>query len=97
MYKKETFKYLEDLNVCMGTITVNIRKETEEKFRSVVKKERGEGKGILGKAIEEALEAWVKEIEQEEIAKRQLALLRSGGLKTGKIKKWTREELHERE
>lgn len=80
----------------MATMTINLQENTIQKFRNTVKKEYGEGKGKLGKAVEEALEHWIREKEQEEIAERQLRILRSGGLHIGKIKKYTRGELHER-
>jgi hypothetical protein len=86
----QTFKYKENLNECMATITINIQNEVSEKFREIVKKEKGEGKGIIGKAIEEALRMWIKEIVQ-----RQLEYLKKG-FKTGKLKKYKREELYDR-
>lgn len=78
----------------MGTITINLSDEAEALFRETVKEERGTGKGILGKAVEEALKKWIEEKRQEEIAKRQLALLKKG-IKMGKIK-WRREEIYDR-
>jgi DNA gyrase/topoisomerase IV subunit B len=91
----QTFKYKENLNECMATITINIQNEVSEKFREIVKKEKGEGKGIIGKAIEEALKMWIKEKEEEEIVQRQLEYLKKG-FKTGKLKKYKREELYDR-
>ncbi|MBS3170629.1 hypothetical protein J4223_02520 [Candidatus Woesearchaeota archaeon] len=91
----QTFKYQQNLNESMATITINIQNEVSEKFREIVKKERGEGKGIIGKAVEEAIQNWIKEKEENEIAQRQLELLKKG-FKTGKLKKFNREELYDR-
>ena len=90
----KTFKYIENLNGCMATMTINIDTEVEQKFRTTVKKEWGEGKGILGKAVQEALESWIKEKEQEEIAQRQLSLLKKG-FHMGKYT-FNREEIYDR-
>ena len=92
----KTFKYHEDLNGSMATITINIQDTVAQRFRKTVRQERGEGKGILGKAVEEALDHWLKNKEQEEIAQRQIQLLKSGGFHTGKIKKYSRDELYDR-
>ena len=51
--------------------------------------------GIIGKAVEEAIQNWIKEKEENEIAQRQLELLKKG-FKTGKLKKFNREELYDR-
>ena len=79
----------------MGTITININDQTEELFREVVKQELGLGKGKLGQAVEEALKDWIKEKGEEEIAQRQLQLLKKG-YRFGKYK-FSRDELHERQ
>lgn len=78
----------------MGTITINVRDQTEALFRDVVKQEIGEEKGSLGQAVEEALKLWIKQKKEEEIAQRQLALLRKG-FHLGKHT-FNRDELHER-
>ena len=91
----ETFKYKEELNGGMATITINLNTELSEHFREVVKKEKGEGKGIIGKAVEEALTLWIKEKEEQEIVQRQLEYMKKG-FNMGKIKKYSREELHDR-
>ena len=49
----------------------------------------------VAKAVEEALTLWIKEKEEDEIAKRQLNILKNKGYKTGKVFKYTREDLHE--
>lgn len=78
----------------MATITVNVSDETEERFRDVVKQEYGTGKGKLGSAIQEALDAWVRNKKNQEISQRQLGLMEKGFF-FGKIK-YTRDELHDR-
>ncbi|MBI2665115.1 hypothetical protein HYX12_00660, partial [Candidatus Woesearchaeota archaeon] len=75
----------------MGTITISINDETEEIFREVVEQELGTGKGKLGQAVQEALQEWIKEKKEEEIAKRQLVFLEKG-YKFGKFK-FSRDEL----
>jgi hypothetical protein len=62
----------------MGTITISVDDDTEERFRAAAKKKLGERKGYLGKATTEALESWVKKQTQEEIARDALALLEKG-------------------
>jgi len=59
----------------MGTITISIDDEVERKFRERVKRVHGERKGALGQAAAEALDLWVAEKTQEEIAKTALALM----------------------
>jgi hypothetical protein len=78
----------------MGTITVNIDNDTEKTFREVVKEEYGVGKGKLGGAIQEALGLWIKEKNEEDIAKRQMDLMKKG-FNMGKYK-FDRDELHDR-
>ena len=78
----------------MGTMTISINDKTEETFREVVEQELGTGKGKLGQAVEEALKEWIKEKKEEEIAQRQLQLLKKG-YRFGKYK-FSRDELHER-
>ena len=80
---------------CMGTITVNISDDTEEFFRSAVKEEVGEGKGILGKAVDEALKKWAEEKRQVEIGKKMIALMEKG-FDMGKILIKHRSELYDR-
>ena len=78
----------------MGTITISVDDATEMEFREVVKEEIGETKGSLGSAISEAMNLWIKQKQQIEIAERQLALIEKG-FHLGKYK-FNREELHER-
>ncbi len=79
----------------MGTMTVNVDDEMEQKFRETVAKEKGVGKGKLGSAVQEAFDLWVQEKEQNIIAQRQLQLMEKG-FRMGKYK-FDREELHERQ
>ena len=79
----------------MGTITANITNETEKYFRETVKKELGKGKGILGKAIDEALKKWAEEKEQKLIAERAITRLKKGYNLGGKWKYQNRAELYD--
>ena len=78
----------------MGTITININSDIEHQFREVVKKEKGIGKGQLGSAVQEALTQWIDEKLQQDIASRQLAVMKQG-FHLGKYK-FKREELYDR-
>ncbi len=79
----------------MGTITVNVSDETEHLFRETVQEKLGKEKGVLGKALDEAMKQWAEEKRQHEIAQRQLSLLKKGfALGFGK-RKITREELYD--
>ena len=62
----------------MGTITVSIDDETEEVFRGMVGETYGKGKGHLGKAITEAIQEWVHERQQKQIAERELKRIEKG-------------------
>lgn len=80
----------------MGTIAVNVTDETETFFRETVQEKLGTEKGVLGKALDEAMKKWAEEKMQNEIAERQLNILKNGfHLGYGKIK-ITREELYDR-
>ena len=79
----------------MGIITVSISDEAENKLRKTAKKELGEGKGVLGKAIEEAIGVWHGEKEQKEIAKRAMEMMNKG-LYSLKGWKFNRDELYDR-
>jgi hypothetical protein len=79
----------------MGTITVNVDSETEEMFRKAVSEEYGKGKGVLGKAIGEAMKKWVDEQRFKVIRERQIALLKKG-IDFGKTgSKFSRRELYD--
>ena len=78
----------------MGTITLNLPKETEEKFRKAAAMKFGRGKGSLGKAATQALEAWAEREGQSDVAK--MLELMERGFHLGKRLYKTRDELHER-
>ncbi len=79
----------------MGTITVNVKDSIEHGFRKAVKTELGTGKGILGKAITEAMQKWVDDVEQKKIAESEISVLKKG-YSMGGLKYSARGELHER-
>ena len=79
----------------MATITINLNDELNNKFREIVKLKIGEGKGTIGKAIEEAITSWIKEKKQIDIANEMMDLMEKG-FNMGKIKIKSRDELHER-
>ena len=62
----------------MGTITISVDDDTEQRFRDAAKKKLGERKGYLGKATTEALETWIRIQSQEVIARDALSLLGTG-------------------
>ncbi|HLC79595.1 MAG TPA: hypothetical protein VJG83_04165 [archaeon] len=79
----------------MGTMTIGVDDEIEEKFRHTVAREIGKGKGSLGRAVGQAMEKWVKEKEHEEIRKRAIKKLEMG-YSMGKLLFKNRDELHDR-
>jgi len=79
----------------MATITINLDDELNKKFREIVKQKVGEGKGTIGKAIEEAIVSWIEEKKQVEIRKRMLEKLNKG-YRMGKILIKSRDELYDR-
>ena len=79
----------------MGTITINVDSDVEEKFRNAVSSEKGVGKGKFGEAVTEALELWVSRVKDAQIAERQIKLLEKGFYKLGKYK-FRREDAYER-
>lgn len=80
----------------MGTMTVNVKDETEKVFREAVKRKLGEGKGKLGSAMDEAMTKWAMEDKQKEIAERAIKMMEKGLYSVGKDWKFNREEAHER-
>ncbi len=80
----------------MGTITVNVTDETETLFRETVEEKLGTQKGVLGKALEEAMKKWAEEKRQDEISRRQLNLLKKGFHLGYAKQKIGRGELHDR-
>ena len=79
----------------MATITVNIKDEVNEEFRKTVEEKLGRGKGVLGKAIEEAMQKWAKEKKTEEYVKEALTLMKKGLYKVGRNYTFKREEAYE--
>lgn len=79
----------------MGTVTITIDDNTEDRFRSYVFKERGRSKGVLGKAVNEALSKWLEEKKQTKMAEEALIDLKKGH-KFGKLLYKKREELYDR-
>jgi uncharacterized protein YigA (DUF484 family) len=59
----------------MGTITICIDDDTEQRFREVAKNVLGGKKGYLGRATTEAIALWIRDKEQETIAQQALLLL----------------------
>lgn len=46
----------------MGVITVKVNDDLEKRFRKTVSDRKGLHKGVLGNAVEEAMEDWVKKL-----------------------------------
>lgn len=78
----------------MGTITICIDDAIEKRFREVAHRRIGTRKGSLGRATSEALELWIRQQTQEEIARDALDLLKSGS-DFGKRSYRTRDDLYE--
>ncbi len=79
----------------MGTITVNVRDETEGNFRAAVKENLGEGKGKLGQALDEAMSKWLEGKENEALRQRAIERLKRGMYKLPKDYKFRREDAYE--
>ena len=79
----------------MATITINVKDHIEKEFRETVKKRFGQGKGILGKAVEDAIKKWVEKDKQREIAQRQIQIMKKG-LYSLKGWKFNRDEIYDR-
>lgn len=76
-------------------MTISIKDEVANELRQTVKNELGSGKGALGKAIEEAVNKWIEEKKQKEIAKRAMEMMNKG-LYSLKGWKFNRDELYDR-
>lgn len=76
------------------TITVNVEKEVEEKFRKIASATYGKKKGYLGKALTEAMREWEKKNASKK--KERFFELLEKGIDMGGINYKKREELHER-
>lgn len=79
----------------MGTVTVSINDEIERKFRAIAGKLYSRKKGYLGKAITEAMQKWVDEKKQKEIAEEELKVI-DEGFYMGKLLAKKRAELYGR-
>ncbi len=75
------------------TITINLDETIEKRFKERAKLKYGNKKGSLAKAMNEALEEWLKS-DNNDTLKENLRLLENGI----EMKKWkfNREDLHER-
>ncbi len=80
----------------MGTITISVDDKVEEKFRRTVETSVGNKKGDLGKAITEAMDKWVEEKRQKEIAERQMERSKKGLYSLPKGWKFNRDEIYDR-
>ena len=76
------------------TITINIETDVLNHLRKLAASEK-QKKGFLGKIISAATKEYLKEKEQEEIAKRQLEKMETG-YKMGKILVEKRDGLYDR-
>ncbi len=79
----------------MATITLNVNNGINNEFRNIVKTKYGDGKGIIGKAVQDALLKWISEEKQNEISQRQISILRKG-VWSLKNYKFNREEIYEK-
>ncbi len=79
----------------MGTVTINISDETEQKFRQTVKSKLGEGKGKLGMAVDEALQKWAEDKKTDEYVREAIAMMEKGLYKVGKNYTFRREEAYD--
>ena len=75
------------------TITINLDETIEKRFKERARLKYGNRKGSLAKAMNEALEEWLKSDNNDSL-KENLRLLESGI----EMKKWkfNRDDLHER-
>ena len=78
----------------MGTITIVVKDEVEEKFRERAMQKFGKKKGVLGKAATQALDRWA-ESEKDNAVEETLKMLKKG-FDMGGLKYKSRDELHER-
>ena len=79
----------------MSIITISINDDVEKEFRETVKEKLGEGKGVLGKAVETAIKKWVEEEKQKQIAA-ELKDMMDKGLYSLKGWKFKRDEIYDR-
>ena len=79
----------------MATITINVKDNVEKEFRETVKAKLGQGKGVLGKAVEEAIRRWIEEGKQRKIAA-EMMMIMDKGLYSLKGWKFNRDEIYGR-
>lgn len=79
----------------MGTVTITISDETEQQFRQMVKQKLGEGKGKLGKAVDEALANWAQDKQTKEYVQEAISMMKKGLFNVGKNYKFRREDAYE--
>lgn len=79
----------------MGIITLSIDDRTEQDFRRLAEKILGKRKGSLGEAATEAMNLWIREKTQEEIARDALELSEKA-YHLGKRKFSSRKDLYDR-
>ena len=79
----------------MTTITISVKDDINREFRETVKKKLGKGKGVLGKAVEEAMQKWMHDEEQRKIAV-ELKKMMDKGLYSLKGWKFNRDEIYDR-
>ena len=79
----------------MTTITISVKDDVNKEFRETVKKKLGNGKGVLGRAVEEAMEKWVHDEKQKRIADEMMKMM-DKGLYSLKGWKFKRDEIYDR-
>lgn len=79
----------------MATITISVKDEVNKEFRETVRRKFGEGKGVLGKAVEDAMQKWMEDEEQRKIAE-ELRNMMDRGLFSLKGWKFNRDEIYDR-
>ena len=78
----------------MVTTTISVNGDVEKEFRETVKKKLGQRKGVLGKAVEDAMKKWMQEEEQRKIAA-ELKAMMDKGLYSLKGWKFNRNEIYD--
>ncbi|HIH42694.1 TPA: hypothetical protein HA246_03550 [Candidatus Woesearchaeota archaeon] len=76
----------------MATITTNVKEDVAQTFRKRAIEIYGKRKGVLGKAMSEAMMEWCRKKEYFETCMKLL----DEGIDTGKLKYKKRDELYDR-
>jgi hypothetical protein len=81
------------MKIMTKTITVNLNEDVDNEFRKKAALKYGKRKGYLGKAMTEALDQWMRNLDTD-VEAQSLEMLKEGV----KMKKWKfrREDLYER-